>query len=126
MKAKYYYEQATPDGFQKALEYLTLAIEKDPSWAYPYAGIAEYWMFVRQMGMVPPSDVGPVIQENINKAMEMDSNSSYIHFVNAMNAVYSEWNWEKGEREFLKTLEILSLIHIWTMLKAEYGLHICK
>ena len=106
MKAKYYYEQATPDGFQQALEYLNLAIEKDPSWAIPYAGIAEYWIIVRQAGMVPPSTVGPVIQENINKALEMDLNSAYIHYVNAMNAWLTEWDWEKSEREFLKAQEI--------------------
>ena len=106
MKARYYWEQVTPESFQLALEYLNLAMEKDPNWAFPYAGLAEYYMGAKQLGVVPPSFADPIIHENIIKALEMDPNSSYIHYVNAMVAVYAEWNWGKGEKEFLKALEI--------------------
>ncbi len=106
MKAKYFWDQLTPDGLQKALEYFNLAMEKDPSWAFPYAGIAEYWVGAKQFGIVPSSFANPMIHENINKALEMAPNSSYIHYVNALIAVWTEWNWEKGEREFLKVLEM--------------------
>ncbi len=98
-----YYEKKN---YQKALEYYNLAMEKDPSWAFPYAGLAEYWVGAKQFSIVPSSFANPLIQENINKALEMDPNSPYIHYVNALIAVWTEWDWEKGEREFLKVLEI--------------------
>ena len=106
LKGIYYYHQMTPEAFQKALEYFMLAIEKDPEWGPPYAGIAEFWIGMRQMGLAPSSVTIPKIYEYLDKATELDPNSANTHYVNALAAVWTGFNWEKGEKEFLKSLEI--------------------
>ena len=106
MKGRYYWEQLTEDGLQKALEYFNLAIERETNWGPPYAGIAEFWIGMRQMGLAPVSSTISNIYEYLNKAMELDPNSANTHYVNALAAVWTGFNWEKGEREFLKALEI--------------------
>ncbi len=58
------------------------------------------------MSFVSPSVAIPKIYENVNKALELDPNSSSSHFSKAVLAVWTEWNWEKGEEEFLKSLEL--------------------
>ena len=87
------------------MDYFNIAIEKDPDWAPPYAGLAEVWIGRMQMHIAVPSIAIPIIYEYINKALDLDPNSANSHYVNALIAVWTEWNWEKGEREFLKVLE---------------------
>jgi len=106
MKGKYYWDQLTPEALQMALEYFNKAIEADPTWAPPYAGVAEFWMGVRQMGLAPPSITVPNIYKFLNKAMELDPNSVKTHYINAGVAVWTGYEWAKGESEFLKVMEM--------------------
>jgi tetratricopeptide (TPR) repeat protein len=91
---------------EKALEYFNLAIDKDPDWGPPYAGIAEFWILMRQGSFAPYTVTVPSKYENLNKAIELDPNSANTHYVNGLVAVWTGFDWEKGEREFLKALEI--------------------
>jgi tetratricopeptide (TPR) repeat protein len=59
-----------------------------------------------QMSFKSPSVAIPKIYENLNKALELDPNSSDSHYAKAVIAVYTEWNWEKGEEEFIRSLEL--------------------
>ncbi len=94
------------ESLNKALEYLNIAIEKDPGWAPPYAGVAQVWAGLAQMGFASPEIAGPKIYENINKALELDPDFADSHFINGIIAVWTEWDWEKGEKEFLHALSI--------------------
>ncbi len=58
------------------------------------------------MGFEDPTLAIPTAYENLNKAIELDPNSVYAHFVSGLFAVWAAWNWEQGEQEFLKVLEI--------------------
>jgi len=49
---------------------------------------------------------GPKIFENLNKAMELDPDLAEVHYQSAVIAQLVEWNWEKSEKEFLKSLAI--------------------
>jgi adenylate cyclase len=106
LKGKYYWDQFTPESLERALEYFNLAIEKDPDWGPPYAGVAEFWIAMRQMELAPLSVTVPNIYENLNKAAELDPKSANTHYVNALATVWTGFDWEKGEEEFLKALEL--------------------
>jgi TolB-like protein len=94
------------ESLTKSLEYLNFAIEKDPGWAPLFAGLAQVWALRMQMKLTEPSIAIPKIHHNINKALELDPDFADSHFVNGIIAVWTEWNWEKGEKEFLKALAI--------------------
>jgi tetratricopeptide (TPR) repeat protein len=106
MRGRYYWDQLTPEALQMALEYFNKAIEADPGWAPPYAGVAEFWIGVRQMGLAPNSITVPNIYKYLNKAIELDPHSAHVHFVNAEAAVWTGYDWEKGESEFLRVIEL--------------------
>ena len=80
------------------------SLTKDPDWAPLYNGLAAVWGGRMQMGFVPPSIAMPLIYENLNKAFELDPEFAGSHFTNAIFGVWAEWNWDKGEKEFLKAL----------------------
>ncbi len=106
LKGLYYWDQNTPESLQLALEYFNNAIEADPDWAEPYAGVAYFWVAIHQFSLAPSSVTIPNMYENLNKAIELDPNSSFIHYVNALVNGWTAWNWEKAEQEFLKVLEM--------------------
>jgi tetratricopeptide (TPR) repeat protein len=106
MRSQVYWEQLSKDALNRAREYLTLAIEKDPDWAPLYAGLAKVWSGLAQMGHVSPEIAMPNIYDNLNKALELDPDYAGSHFTNGVIGVWVEWNWEKGEKEFLTALEL--------------------
>ena len=107
LRGHYYWGgDLSEESLNKALEYLNIAIEKDPGWAPPYAGVAQVWVGLAQMGFASPEIAGPKIYENINKALELDPDFADSHFINGIIAVWTEWDWEKGEKEFLHALSI--------------------
>jgi TolB-like protein/Tfp pilus assembly protein PilF len=99
-----YWDDLSLEGLNKGLEYLNLAIEKDPDFAPLYAGLAQVWVGLAQMQFVAPEVAGPKIFEYLNKALELDPDFPDAHYNAAIIAVWQEWNWEKGEKEFLQAI----------------------
>jgi len=91
---------------KKAVQYFKLAIEKDPTWASPYASIAEVGIMQRQFMFIPQSIVNPIINENTGKALELDPDNATAHYAKAITTLAIEWKWEKGEQELKKALEL--------------------
>jgi TolB-like protein len=94
------------ESLNKTLEYLNVAVEKEPDWAPLYTELAQVWLRIQHLGYEPPSVASPKIYENLNKALELDPDLSESHYLNAVIAQFMEWNWEKSEKEFLRVLAI--------------------
>ena len=58
------------------------------------------------MGFISPGEAMIEINKNLDKAIELDPDYPGSHYTKAIIGVWVEWDWEKGEREFLKALEI--------------------
>ncbi len=101
-----YWDDLSLESLNKALDYLNLASEKDPDFAPIYSGLAQVWVGLAQMGFAAPEVAGPKIFENLNKAIELDPDFPDSHFIRGIIAVWTEWDWEKGEKEFLKAIAI--------------------
>jgi len=106
LKGLYYWDQFTPEALQLAVEHFQKAIEADPAWAEPYAGVAYYWIAIRQFGIAPNSVTVPKIYESLNEASRLDPNSTFTLYVSALASVWTGFNWEKGEKELLKVIEV--------------------
>lgn len=106
MRSYKYWGDLSNQDLDKALEYLSRAIEKEPDWAPLYAGMAQVWVGRLQMRMVEINLGRQKIHENMNKAIELDPDFDDRHFINGIISTWTDWNWEKGEKEFLKALAI--------------------
>jgi len=106
LKARSYWFDFTKESLFKAVEYLNRAIEKNPNWAPLYAGLAEVWIWIQQAGWEQAAVAGPIIFQNLNKALELDPDLAEVHYQCAVSAQLVEWDWEKSEKEFLKSLAI--------------------
>jgi len=123
----FYWDKLSKESLDKALEYFNKAIELGPDWAPPFSGLAQVWVGLAQMGFASPEIAGPIIFENLNKALELDPDFAASHYAQGLIGVWIEWNWKKGESEFLRALELnpsdaLSRIyyaHLLTILQRE-------
>lgn len=106
LKGLHYLDLINKNSLEKAKEYFSKAIETEPDWAPPYTGLTEAFAYQMQMSFISPSIAIPNIYDNLNKALELDPNSGNSHYIKAVIAVWTEWNWEKGEEEFIKSLEL--------------------
>jgi TolB-like protein/Tfp pilus assembly protein PilF len=106
LMGQFYWEKLDKESMEKALDYFELAIELEPDWADPYAGLANAWGMLGEAFFFPKSVTLPKKYKYLNKALELDPNSAQAHYVKATNAVWTEWDWEKGEIAFLKSLEL--------------------
>jgi adenylate cyclase len=99
-----HWDDLSEESTRVAIEYLNSAVEKDPGWAPLWAGLAQLYGVRMQMGFDPPETCIPKINENLNKALRLDPDYADIHFNNAIFGTWLEWNWEKGEKEFLQSI----------------------
>ena len=106
LKARSYVYDGRREALNKALQFLTSGVAKNPGWAPLYAGLAEAWLWMQQNGYEQPSVTGPKILENLDKAMELDPDLAEAHYLSAMIAHLVDWDWEKSEKEFLRALAI--------------------
>ena len=96
----------SPESWSVAIESFEKAIEIEPDWAAPYAGLAEIGTYMNQFGIGSESDRLRMIYENLNKAFELNPNSAEAHHSNAVTAAWIEFDWKKAEMEFLKAIEL--------------------
>jgi adenylate cyclase len=101
-----HWDDLSEESTRLAIDYLNKAVEKDSTWAPLWAGLAQLYGVRLQMGFEAPETAIPLIFTYLDKALELDPNYSDIHFNQAIFGTWLEWNWEKGEKAFLKALAI--------------------
>ena len=106
LKGIYYNDMLSPESWSIAIESFKKAIEIEPDWAAPYAGLAEIGTYMNQIGIGSESERIRMIYENLTKALELDPNSAEAHHTNAVTAAWIEFDWKKAEKEFLKAIEL--------------------
>jgi len=106
MKGQFHWERLGTEDLDSALHYFQIAIDKDPEWAEPYAGMAMTWNAIGGFAYGPLTEAYKKTTEYLNKALSLGQNSANSHYVKAVLTVWPGWDWETGEKEFLKTLEL--------------------
>ncbi|MDX2413639.1 MAG: hypothetical protein QNK33_00485, partial [Bacteroidales bacterium] len=106
LEGVYYSDKFSPDSWPVAIERFKKAIEIEPDWAAPYAGLASVGLRMNQKGVGSESDRIRMIYENLNKALDLDPNSAQAHHSAASTAAWIEFDWKKAEKEFLKAIEL--------------------
>ena len=96
----------TKGGFETAERYFNLALEKDPTYAAAWAGIARVWAGRQQMGIVSPSEAYRKAKAAIQKALELDETDWEAHSALAGFLTWSDWEWTAAEREWKRLVEL--------------------
>jgi TolB-like protein len=106
LKGSYHWKKLTPADADTAQRYFELALQKDPSYAAAYEGLAIVWAVRQQMGMTLPQVAGPEAKAAALKALELDDNYAGAHEALAWVRTWTDWDWAGAEPEWRRALEL--------------------
>src|SRR4029077_8456948 len=106
LKGLYYFNKRSPDGLQKALDYLNRAVDADPAYALAYAGLADSYSAMSFFNIVPPSAAMPKAKAAAAKALEIDSTLAEAHISLAYASFTYDWDWAAATRHFYRALAL--------------------
>jgi serine/threonine-protein kinase len=96
----------TDEGMRQAIEYFERAIARDPKFAPAYAGIANAYTELGEIGLMPPSEAYPRGAAAAAKALELDPELGDAHCTVAFYKMVYEFDWKGSEAEFQRALEL--------------------
>ena len=106
LKGTYNWMKLTPQGIDASRGYFERALEKDPSYALAYQGLAWYWVVRQQLGHTAPSEAGPKAKAAALQAIALDESCAEAHEALAVVKTWTDWDWAGAEREWRRTFEL--------------------
>jgi tetratricopeptide (TPR) repeat protein len=105
LKGRYFWNKRTAEGMQKAEVYFQQAVDKDPSYAAAYSGLADCNSGLTWHGFTSPAETLPRAHAAALKAIEIDPQSAEAHASLALVLTH-EWDWPRAEAEFKHALQL--------------------
>jgi len=108
LKGDFHLRRWTSEGVETALGYYETALQKEPSSARAYAGIAQAWLVNLRQGFVPPDEASSKVREAVMRALELDNALPEVHHALAELRCYTDWDWEGAEASYRRAIELNS------------------
>ena len=107
LKGRYYWNKRTAEGFRKAIENFRTAIAEDPTYASAYAGLADSYALLGDVGVtaIPPKEAFSNAKTTVQKALELDETLAEAHTSLAHLRMH-DFDWSNAERGFKRALEL--------------------
>jgi serine/threonine-protein kinase len=115
LKGRYHWNKRTAADVRKSVDYFQQAIDKDPTYALAYAGLADAYILIPSYSGGSSKEVHPndtpddtysKAKAAAMKALEIDENLSEAHAALATVMYEYEGNLAQAEREFKRAIEI--------------------
>jgi serine/threonine-protein kinase len=106
LQGRYAMSDPTAERISTAIAYYEQALAKDPNYALAYAGLADSYSYLGDVGFQPPREVMGKAKEAAQKALKIDDQVAEAHASLGIVANLFEWDWPAAEREFRRALEL--------------------
>jgi len=106
LKARYFWNKRTEDSVRQALVFFQRAIDKDPTSAQAYAGIAHSYNILGYYNAQPSKEAYPMAKAAALKALELDPSLAEPHAALGVVKRDFEWDWNGAETEFQCAIEL--------------------
>lgn len=106
LRGRYFWNQFTDEGTRKSVQLFQQAIEKDPSSAQAYAGLAGAYQNLLDFSLSPPAEANPKAEAAARKAVELDSGNSQAHATLGWQLLAYDRDFAGAEREFRRAIEL--------------------
>ncbi len=123
LKGRYHWNKRTGEDIQKGIGYFQQAIEKDPTYALAYAGLADSYAILSEWSGLPSSETFPKAKAAALKALEIDDTLAQAHATLAS----IDWDFSSAEKEYRRAIELdpkYPTAHHWySLLLSNLGRH---
>lgn len=106
LKGRFSWNKYTDEGFRKSIEYFKEAVEKDPSYALAYSGLADSYSLLGEMGLVPPHEVFPQGRGYAEKALALDETLAPAHVSLGIVKLFYDWDFAGAEKDLRRAKEL--------------------
>jgi TolB-like protein/DNA-binding winged helix-turn-helix (wHTH) protein len=106
LKGRYAFYQYTSEGWQRAVEHFTRAIDRDPTFASAYSGLADTYVVAGAYDAIPADEALTRGKAAAAKALALDDRLAGAHYALATAHTWYDWDWPGAEREFRLALEL--------------------
>jgi serine/threonine protein kinase/Tfp pilus assembly protein PilF len=93
------------DAIRKGIGYFNQSIERDPTYALAYAGLASAYFCLSNLFM-PPREAMPRVREAAERALALDDSLPQAHTCMALALTWYDWDFVRGEREFRRAIAL--------------------
>ncbi len=106
LKGRYFSNKRTEQDLKKALQYFQHSIDKDPSYAQAYAGLADTYLILGYVDYLPPKEADSKAKAATLKALEIDDSIAEAHASLGAVLAVSDRDWLRAERELRRAIEL--------------------
>jgi len=106
LEGRYEWNKRTGEAFERALRYFRQAIERDPSYALAYAGLADTYILQSIYSSEPPMKALPLARDAAEKALSLDETLPEAHTSLAYFKMNFDSDLNDAAREFERALAL--------------------
>ncbi len=106
LKGRFFWNKRTGESLKRAIDFFEQAIEKDPTYALAYAGLADSYGLLSNYTDTPPKESMPKAKSAAQKALEIDKTLAEAHTSLGLVKKEYEWDFEGAEKDFKRAIEI--------------------
>jgi serine/threonine protein kinase/tetratricopeptide (TPR) repeat protein len=106
LKGRFQWIKRHPEAVKQAMTLFQQAVERDPSFALPYAGLADSFVMLGFMQALPPREILPKVKAATRKAIELDPLLAEPHATLGYAAGLFEWDFETAQRELEEAMQL--------------------
>jgi serine/threonine-protein kinase len=105
LRGRYFWHQRGNDALHRAADYFGQAIERDPTFARAYAGLADALGLLPIFGSTPPDSAYPLARQAAEKALALDSTLAEAHITLGL-ILKSAGDWDAAGVQFRRGIAL--------------------
>jgi serine/threonine protein kinase/Tfp pilus assembly protein PilF len=116
LRGRFHWNKRTEEALTEAIAYFKNAIEKDPSYALAYAGLADAYNILGFYAVRPPRETFPKAKAAALKALELDDTLAEARASLGYAKSCYDWDWLASEKVFKQAIELnpgYPIAHQW-------------
>lgn len=106
LKGQYWLNRRNEEGFQKAIEFFNLAMESDPGYALPYAGLADCYALLGTYSLLAPDESYPKAKAAAMKALAINDHLAEAHTSLGNILTSYDWDFPGAEQAFKRAIKL--------------------
>jgi serine/threonine-protein kinase len=106
LKGRYAWEKRTAGELQQASEFFQKAIEKDPTFALAYSGLADSYAVLPSYSIMSPAEAFPRARAAARRALEIDDSLAPAHATLGLVLTDFDHDWLAAESEFQRAIAL--------------------
>jgi TolB-like protein/DNA-binding winged helix-turn-helix (wHTH) protein/Tfp pilus assembly protein PilF len=108
LKGRFFWNKRTENGYLDAIDHFLRAIQIDPQYPEPYAGLADTYALLGSLGgaSIPRRDAMNNARSIARKALELDPTLAEAHTSLAFVLMHYDWDFAAAEKEYLRAIDL--------------------